>query len=152
MIRYCEDKNEIIPLWQEAFGDTEKEIKFFTDNVKNASCLVYCKGDKIASMMFLVDCFIDGKKGKYAYACCTLKEYRGLGLMSELLSFAQNEKYNFLCLIPASDSLIDFYEKRGFTKREKIGKISFEQIPEIKEYLFEGFELTNPVILINSGD
>ena len=33
MIRFCEDKNEIIPLWQEAFGDTEEEIESTLDYI-----------------------------------------------------------------------------------------------------------------------
>lgn len=117
------DINGLIKLWEEAFGDSEKEIRFFLDGCRTRlNTLVYEINNEIASMLFLLegDMHFEGKDfpSYYLYAACTLKKYRGKGLMAELLSFAKetankNGKY-FICLKPAEKSLFDFYEKNGY--------------------------------------
>lgn len=148
MISFCKNKSDIVSLWKNVFGDTEEEILFFIENAKNADCLALYKEKKIASMLFLVDCSINGKEGKYIYAACTKKEFEGRGLMTKLLDASKKFDYDFLCLIPASDSLVDFYNKRGFDMKAEIDALSFNQSDEIKEYLLEGFSLTEPQVLI----
>ena len=34
MIKFFDDSNKIIPLWQEAFGDSKEDILFFLKNCK----------------------------------------------------------------------------------------------------------------------
>jgi len=148
MIRLCKNKEDIILLWNSVFGDSVEEILFFIENAKNSECLASYEKNQIASMLYLVDCSINGKKGKYIYAACTKREYEGRGLMSKLISYAKGLDYDYLCLIPASDSLIDFYKKRGFEKETEIKNLSFYQSEEIKEYLLEGYKLSEPKVLI----
>ena len=50
--------------------------------------------------------------------------------------------------VPASDSLVDFYYKRGFTEHAHIEDICFEECDGIKEYLLEGYSLTDPQVMI----
>ncbi len=56
--------------------------------------------------------------GHYIYAAATLPEYEGQGIMTGLLDFcckrAAAAGDAFSCLVPASDSLFQFYEKRGY--------------------------------------
>ena len=148
MIKFCDNKNDIISLWHSVFKDSEEEISFFIENAKKTECLGYYDENRLASMLFLVECSIENKKGKYIYAACTDKEYEGRGLMSALLSYSKTLSYSFICLIPANEGLINFYEKRGFNKQTKINNISFNQSSEIEEYLLEGYELKNPLALI----
>jgi predicted acetyltransferase len=148
MIKFCDNQKDIIDIWKSVFGDSEDEIQFFIDNAKNAECLSCYLDENLVSMLYLVDCSIDNKNGKYIYAACTKKEYEGSGLMSELLDYSKKLGYNFLCLIPANDSLVDFYSKRGFDKDCSIESLTFNQSDEIKEYLLEGFTLTQPKVLI----
>ena len=117
------DINGVIRLWEEAFGDSENEIRFFLDGCrKPLNTLIYEIDNEIASMLFLLegDMHFEGEDypSYYLYAACTLKKYRGRGLMAELLSFAKetankNGKY-FICLKPAEKSLFDFYGKFGY--------------------------------------
>lgn len=117
------DINGVIRLWEEAFEDSENEIRFFLDGCrKPLNTLIYEIDNEIASMLFLLegDMHFEGKDypSYYLYAACTLKKYRGRGLMAELLSFAKetankNGKY-FICLKPAEKSLFDFYGKFGY--------------------------------------
>ena len=143
MVNAVTDKNKIIDLWQEAFGDSREEILYFIDNLKNGKCIGILKNDELASMFFLVKCNF----GNYIYAACTRKKHRGGGYMTELLDYAKSDE-SPLCLIPASDSLVDFYYKRGFTKRARIEDIRFDECDGIKEYLLEGYSLTDPQAMI----
>ncbi|MFR5876409.1 MAG: GNAT family N-acetyltransferase [Eubacterium sp.] len=151
MIKYTDNKEDIIKCWHEAFGDSNEEIEFFIDNVKDAECLAYYDGDKIASLLYLVGCKVNMAYSKYIYAACTLKEYRQCGYMSKLLKYAEN-RFKSICLIPAEQWLISYYSKRGFTIKICVDDIRFNQIPEIEEYLFEGCELENPFGLLNKGE
>ncbi|MBE6820565.1 MAG: GNAT family N-acetyltransferase [Ruminococcaceae bacterium] len=125
MIRFYNenDINGVIRLWEEAFGDSENEIRFFLDSCrKPLNTLVYEINGEIASMLFLLegDMHFEGNDfpSYYLYAACTLKKYRGRGLMAELLNFAKEtankNRKCFICLKPAEKSLFDFYEKNGY--------------------------------------
>lgn len=125
IIRLSEKKDisGIVALWNEAFGDSEKEIMFFiNEKYVPENTLIIEENGEIASMLFL----LDGKmciKGVdypsyYLYAACTLKKYRGRGFMALLLEEAKNisasRKVDFICLMPGEKSLFDFYEKFGY--------------------------------------
>ena len=148
MIKYCDNEAQIISLWSEVFGDSEEEISFFIRNIKNGKCLAYFENEAPVSMLFLVDCRIGKRKGKYIYAACTSEEYEGRGLMTSLIEFSSDVGTDYLCLIPATDSLKDFYCKRGFTESAEINALEFNESDEIKEYLFEGYNLSKPEVMI----
>lgn len=125
MIRYSKesDIDGIINLWKEAFGDSEKEITFFLDNrYKAENTLIAEENGKVASMLFLLDgeMKVDDKiyLSYYLYAACTLKEFRGRGYMASLLDFARetaiNRNIDFICLLPAEESLYQYYENHGY--------------------------------------
>ncbi len=125
MIRFSTEKDidGIIHLWNEAFGDSEEEILFFLNNRFEAkNTLVFEINGEIASMLFLLegDMHIDDidYPSYYLYAACTLKKYRGRGLMAELLNFSKSIAYErkkyFICLKPGEKTLFDFYEKNGY--------------------------------------
>lgn len=143
MIKYTDCKEDIISCWSEAFGDSKEDILFFIENVKNAKCLSYYIEDDIAGMLYLVESSL----GQYIYAACTKKKYRKQGIMNELLSFCKNE-YDRLCLIPANNDLVEYYRKRGFTDILQTDLLNFNQIDDINEYLFEGCELEQPIVLL----
>ncbi len=150
MIKRVNNREHMIPLWKEAFGDTAEDIVFFLDFANNYKCVGYYEKEALASMLFLLDCGIDGKRYHYIYAACTSSEFTGNGYMTKLLQFCK-ENYRPLCLIPASDGLEIYYKNRGFDKSAGIETLEFNQIDEIKEYLFEGYELTEPKALIYEG-
>lgn len=117
------DIQNIISLWQESFGDSERDIRFFLDyNYKPDNTLVIELDGKIVSMLFLlegelrINC-ID-YPSYYLYAACTAESFREKGFMFKLLneaaSVAKSRKKDFICLKPAEDSLYTFYEKNGY--------------------------------------
>lgn len=147
MIKEITDKNQIVPLWQQAFGDSEEDILYFADNVTNAKCFGYFCNNKPVSMLYLVACKLGDNNAHYIYAACTLKEFQGNGYMSKLIDYCQ---FNFgdICLIPAKEGLIDYYSKRKFAHKADISSVSFQQQDLITQYLFEGCELQKPFLLV----
>ena len=149
MIKELNDENLIIPLWQEAFGDSKEDISFFLNNCKNMKCLGYFDEKMLSSMLFLIDCKISGDEYKYIYAACTYKNKRGRGDMSKLLDYCKSN-FNKVCLIPADDKLVDFYFEREFNIKFELNDIQFDESKEIKEYLFEGCSLEKPFVLAHN--
>ena len=145
MIKRVTDKASLTELWEEAFGDTESEINFFLENA-DYDCFGCYKSGMLVSMIFVLDCKLDNKAFKYIYAACTREEFRCLGLMTKLIDYCK-QQYSSLCLIPANNKLVNYYKARGFVSEYPIEKLSFSQNSEICEWLYEGYELTKPVVL-----
>lgn len=142
---------DVVLLWQEAFKDSREDIEFFLNNCKHKQLLCYfCEG-KLASMLFLVDCKVNSVFSKYIYAACTFECYKKMGFMTKLLEYSKNE-FDNIVLVPADNSLIEFYKMRGFDKINDIKSISFDETDSIKEYLLEGCSLENPFLLCYKGD
>lgn len=100
------------------FGDNDLYLDhFFHFKYKN-NALIYQLNEEIVGIAFLLDTLMNNKPISYVYGCATLPEYRGKGIMNEILSFAyQNkcaQKFSALCLVPASDYLFQYYRKLGF--------------------------------------
>lgn len=125
MIRFATEKdiNGIISLWSEAFGDSEREIRFFLDNkFKPENTLIYEICGEAVSMLFLLEgnMIINGAEypSYYLYAACTAKKCRGRGIMAELLEkaklLASERNKCFICLMPGEKTLFDFYERFGY--------------------------------------
>lgn len=148
-IAFTADKDQIISLWSSVFGDAVQDITFFLDNCTHKKCLGYFKDDILVSMIFIIECSYLDKTGGYVYAVSTYRENRGRGYASELISKAKNIGYDFLWLIPAHDSLFDYYKNLGFeTKLYSDIKyencIVFNESEEICEYLYEGSDYEYP--------
>ncbi|MCR4719601.1 MAG: GNAT family N-acetyltransferase [Firmicutes bacterium] len=130
MIRFFEekDKEAVISLWQEAFGDKREEIAVFVDFFKSG-LLVFENDGQVVSMLTLIKTSVGAKKGRYVYAVATDKKFRGMGFASRLIDFAKqyisdNDEI-FLVLVPREKSLFNFYKKHGFCELcccEKIEK------------------------------
>lgn len=125
MIRLSQTKDipDIITLWNEAFGDSEEDIRFFLDRKYiPENTVVYDDNGKIASVLFLLsgDMIISGKvyPSYYLYAAATLQSYRGKGIMGKMLEYSKNlasgRGIEFICLRPGEKSLFDFYKKHGY--------------------------------------
>lgn len=125
MIRFAKksDKPQIVSLWNNVFGDSAEAVEMFLDtHFICRNTLVYSNCDRIVSMLFL----IEGKTvimsaeypSYYLYAACTDEDYRGQGLMSKLIKEAQTvaaeRGYSYIFLLPAEDSLYQYYEKYGY--------------------------------------
>ncbi|MEG1779325.1 MAG: GNAT family N-acetyltransferase, partial [Oscillospiraceae bacterium] len=118
------DYGGIIALWQEAFGDTKEYIEMFLNQkANNDNILLYKKDNVVISMLFILPCrLVQGEVSypcAYLYCLATLKEYRGNGISTKLLDFADKllikRGYAAAVLVPANELLFMFYNKRGYS-------------------------------------
>ncbi len=135
MIRSCQlsDYEDIIRIWNTAFGDSKEYIKSFLDKF---SQYVYILGNDAIMTLFPVT--LNDKQGHYIYAVAVDKEKRGKGLGKKLIEFAKENKDDFLVLVPADKGLFDYYKKLGFSDNAYIGeyaKVKKEEEISAKEYI-----------------
>ncbi len=111
-------------LWKAVFKDTDSYIDgYFNSLFSEIRIAVYrAKNGKPISMISMLPVTLKiGRHrypGHYIYAAATAKRYEGQGLMTALLEFAcqtaEARGDHFSCLIPATEGLFRFYEKRGY--------------------------------------
>lgn len=128
MICFAEKKDfrRIIELWHNIFGDSENIIEEFLNRFyKNV--LLYLEGDKIVGMLSLLNLSQGKKTGYYVYAVATDEKFRSKGIATALIEYAKSlcKKDEFLLLVPAEDSLFDFYKKLGFSEISCIRKRNY---------------------------
>lgn len=113
------DAPAIIALWEAVFGDDAATIAHILDAFAGRGNVFVAEGEgTLQASLLAVPCHAGNGNGVYLYALATKPECRGYGVMSGLMKFAEEEARSrgaaFSALIPASDSLFGFYEKRGY--------------------------------------
>ena len=152
MIKITNNIDDIVPLWSEAFGDSREDIVFFIDNIRNGVCLAEFQNDKAVSMLYLVDCCLNSKQAHYIYAACTDSKSRKKGYMAGLIKYCIYN-YDRVCLIPADEHLVNYYNKQGLVFMHSVDDLKFNECRElIDEYLYAGCSLDSPVVLANKGE
>lgn len=140
------DKKELFSLWQMTFLEDSQVIENFFQNVFPTVVTPVIKIDgKIASSLFLLPCTIGRFNGKCVYCAMTKYDFRGKGYMKQLLDFSydycKEDNLDFLFLVPAEESLFDYYAKCGFEKFGKSRYHTLENTPPIEkdrlEYEYE---------------
>lgn len=110
-------------LWHYVFGDEEAYIDlFFKKAYFDSECFAEIKDGEVISAFYLLKSHvrIGGKiyHGRYLYAAATDKDFRGRGIMSKLLceaeSYVRGKELDFIALVPAEDSLYDYYGRFGY--------------------------------------
>jgi len=111
-------------LFATCFNDTDDDFlnSFFNDYFSTTTGMVAIRDKRIATMLFLCPATmkVNGiiRTLYYVYACGTLPEYRGLGLMKQLLEtafdYAKQQNSWGLLLVPAEKPLFGYYGKLGF--------------------------------------
>ena len=117
------DEMRLREFWQAIFGDEDEYLSlFFGGFFEPERTLVAEEGGKLIAMCFFPRVFlsVNGEKVPAGYLCgaATVPARRGEGIMSRLIGLAvtqMREAGDEACfLIPASQSLISYYEKFGF--------------------------------------
>ncbi len=118
-----EDTDDLKHIWSVCFGDPEEYIRlFFNHRFAPEETLVYRDGGRPVSVVYMLPLQIRAKhqlkSSHYIYAAATLPDYRGRGLMRELLERAvvvarqRGEAYSVL--VPGEKTLFDYYAKIGY--------------------------------------
>lgn len=117
------DKEAIKKVWRAAFGDPEFYIDFYLNSVFLPQNTYVAKdGDEIVAILTAIDTVFHNKEssknGSYLYALATLPEYQGKGVMTELEDYATQkltaQGKEFMCLNPAYQSIVAYYQKRNY--------------------------------------
>ena len=123
MTQYLSDREQLIALWREAFGDSREDVEAFLKNLflkENYFCKKIGQGVVSQTFTLPVRLYSAEKVFKGWYFCCaaTDKAFRGKGYMGELITLvkqtADKKGLDFVALIPASRSLFGFYSRFGF--------------------------------------
>ena len=127
-IRLAKDKEvgALKHIWKICFGDEDSYIDFyFSQKYKENETVVLLESDIICAMATMIHVKMlmpDGKKVDISmlYAIATLPNYQGQGYSAQLISFCnqylKRKDKAFSILVPAEQSLFDFYKKRGYKK------------------------------------
>ena len=106
-------------LWQEAFDEPEDFTDLFF-SVGFSPDRYHCVWDNgvPVSALYWFDCYLGEQKLAYIYGVATRKTHQGKGFAGKLLQEAHNilraQGYAGTILVPASQSLFDFYQKFGY--------------------------------------
>lgn len=118
-----EDMSAVMALWQETFEDTSAEIAdYFVTCGSKARVCIWEEDSEIRAQLILLPVIILCKtkyEAEYIYALAVKQEFRKTGIATKLLREVQKlltEEKKAGILVPAEESLIGFYEKRGFVK------------------------------------
>lgn len=122
MIEYktalVEDIRSLKELWLSVFNDTETAVELFFQRKFTPDIAFIAKdGEQLVSMLYLLPSSVNGHKACYLYAAATKEQYRGCGIMGNLIDFAlKTTDYELCVTLPATESLYEFYGKFGFQK------------------------------------
>ncbi len=165
---YCFADKAMLPalkeIWKECFDDQEAYIDFFFSNQIGSNSilksqriymesnqilenqLVYMKDDRPVSMLTMIPGMLVMPQGNqkvyYIYGVATKKAYRRNGFAASLLkhAYAMVQKENAaLVLVPASESLYEYYRKLGFETafyQNRITLVFSSEIAEINEFVW----------------
>ncbi len=116
-------KTAIKQLWSRTFNDSKEYVDWFFDNVyTDANGMLLTKDNRPVSALLLQQYSMQFHDADitvgYICGACTAKRSRGKGYMSRVMNEAIRNSYkrgDTLCaLIPADDSLYNFYSRFGF--------------------------------------
>jgi ribosomal protein S18 acetylase RimI-like enzyme len=108
-------------LWHDVFGDEREFIDLFMTEVYRPENMLVCEEQgRVVSMLHIVDITTDYGPTAYLYAIATDPAYRGRGYAKELISkaigLARERDYKAVMLIPSEPSLVEYYQRFGFSE------------------------------------
>lgn len=135
MIRFAKraDVPFLKALWSEAFEDDDSSINFFYEHrFTESNTLIWAEKEMPIAMLTLLPAQMKVQEKrypvKYVYGVATKREYRGRGISSKLISYINkqaDDNNEILVLVPAKESLFDFYKRFGYQKSFYLKKYSF---------------------------
>lgn len=117
------DRDSLKQLWKISFGDDDKFINdFFDEMFVPSSCIVAKEDNMLAGMLFLLPSllYMDGKEFScgYVYGVATAPSFRGRGVMRQCenaaVVLAHSMKLDLLSLVPQNQTLAMTYSRMGY--------------------------------------
>lgn len=110
---------QLMQLWQEAFGDTEEFVDgFFCTAFSPARCRCITIDSKVVAALYWMDVTYEGQRFAYLYAVAVAEKHRGKGLCAALMADTHAHLtlrgYDGVLLVPQEAGLRKMYEKMGY--------------------------------------
>lgn len=110
---------QLMQLWQEAFGDTEEFVDgFFCTAFSPARCRCVTIDSKVVAALYWMDVTCEGQRFAYLYAVAVAEKHRGKGLCAALMADTHAHLtlrgYDGVLLVPQEEGLRKMYEKMGY--------------------------------------
>lgn len=147
------DKNDISQLkklWLDCFDDTKEAVDlFFNENRSILRAFCAKDNDKIVAALYLLNAELNGYKAHYLCGASTKADYRSKGIMKKLIEYAletaRQDGDKFSLLMPANESLYDYYARFGYSAECSVSKklysrdelLNFDGYGTKTEYDFE---------------
>lgn len=137
-------KKEISSLWNLAFGDSLESVNKYLETLLKFF-VVYEEDNIVKGMLSVLPVTCGDKKGGYIYAVATYPDFRGKGICNRLIEHIKDDKkYDFLVLVPQSESLFEFYKKMEFTSvsllQKKMSYVEKTEHANLKKMTSEEYE------------
>ena len=118
-LKLTDEMRDIVHIWQQCFGETDLSVYTFLSRYYFSHCAMTEKMDgHVVSMAFMIPCQTKFGLGAYLYGIATLPEYQHRGISTRLIiNLLEHCKENgaiFSFLIPADESLDDYYSRFGY--------------------------------------
>lgn len=126
------DRQGLIELWYDCFGDSEKYVSPFLDTfLKEDTAFVCEESGKIVSAVYALDCFIGDRKACYFYAVATDNNFRRRGLARKeiefLIDYKSKKGAEIFLLTASSEKNNNYYKHLGFEDAFYCEKKTFER-------------------------
>lgn len=144
MIQFASEQEaaQLMALWMEAFGDSEESAAYYFMHLhQDETMLVDLEAGEVCAMLTMLPLSLVTTEGKlparYIFAVATKDAYRGQGRSTRLLArahrYMKEQKVAASLLVPASESLFGFYEKRGYRKAFRLGRSVYRaaELPDL---------------------
>ena len=118
-------QKECSRLWKEAFGDSDDFIGSFMElHYREEGMLYIEENGKLLSMLHIIPFEACGMRVAYIYAVATAIQARGKGyaarLIHEAITKTAAEGFQAVVILPASESLMEYYSRFGFHDRHHV--------------------------------
>ena len=150
---------ELRALWKEAFGDSDSFLDtFYSIAFSPDRCFIATHKDKLAAALYTFDCSLSNQSFAYVYAVATASDFQHKGACHVLLNHTRQvlkEKgYKGLLLVPATESLMHFYEGLEYKPCTKVSQFECASDPQpisIREIDKEEYSTLRREFLPNGG-
>lgn len=124
-------ETELKKLFCEVFSESNFFAELiFSEKLCNSYCFAKKEDNQIVSFLYGIEKIVrindSFEKCIYIYGVGTKQEYRGKGLMRELMNetydYFKDKNIKFLYLVPASKELFKMYEKLGYKTEFYLGR------------------------------
>ncbi len=123
--------DQLMALWQEAFGDSEEFVDgFFCTGFAPARCRCVTENGNVVGALYWFDSTYAGQRFAYVYAVAVKKTHRGKGICTALMEDTHAHLalrgYDGVLLMPQNQELRSMYDKLGYAECTKLDRFTCE--------------------------